>query len=64
MPETSDEIYNRYQQKYPYISKGRALALNQGENRYRHLLVAAQKKLTEQRREKQEQLRQQLFGEP
>lgn len=59
--ETEQEILARYRESNPYITATRATALNRGEKRYRHLLVAAQNKARIEAEDKLERIRRKIF---
>jgi len=59
--ETEQEILARYRESSPYITSSRATALNRGEKRYRHLLVAAQNKARIEAEDKLERIRRKIF---
>jgi len=59
--ETEQEIVARYRASNPYITASRATALNRGEKRYRHLLVAAQNKARIEAEDKLERIRRKIF---
>jgi hypothetical protein len=59
--ETDQEILARYRKTNPYITASRAMELNRGEKRYRHLLVAAQNKARIEAEDKLERIRRKIF---
>ena len=61
--DTDEQILARYRKVNPYITATKAMELSRGEKRYRHLLVAAQKKAGIEAEDKLERIRRTIFPE-